>query len=457
MKHIQILVVDDEEGIRESLRGVLEDEGYSVETASEARAALEELTKRSYDVVLLDVWMPGMDGLETLEEIQKIPLAERPSVVMVSGHGNIETAVRATKLGAFDFLEKPLTIEKVTVTIQNALRHRQLEVEVARLKQATGEDRTILGDSVPIQALRQQLELMAKTNGRVLIFGESGSGKELVAHAIHRSSSRTDGPFVEVNCAAIPEDRIESELFGHRKGSFPGAIEDKVGKFEKADGGTLFLDEVGDMSLKTQAKVLRVLDEGRFQPLGADENIRADVRVIAATNKNLEDEIERGNFREDLFYRLNVIPFSVPPLRERTEDIRALADHFLSEYTTSYARKSKELTADAYRVLEEYSWPGNVRELKNLMERIVIMNPQVRVDARHIPLNAGPNGAKRSVPVLERFGSLQEVREAAERDYILRKLDETSGNVTKTAELLGLERSHLYRKMKALGIGPKES
>lgn len=457
MKHIQILVVDDEEGIRESLRGVLEDEGYSVETASEAKAALEELTKRSYDVVLLDVWMPGKDGLETLEEIQKIPLAERPSVVMVSGHGNIETAVRATKLGAFDFLEKPLTIEKVTVTIQNALRHRQLEVEVARLKQATGEDRTILGESVSIQALRQQLDLMAKTNGRVLIYGESGSGKELVAHAIHRSSSRASGPFIEVNCAAIPEDRIESELFGHRKGSFPGAIEDKVGKFEKADGGTLFLDEVGDMSLKTQAKVLRVLDEGRFQPLGADENIRADVRVIAATNKNLEDEIERGNFREDLFYRLNVIPFSVPPLRERVEDIRTLADHFLAEYTTSYARKTKELTPDAYRVLEEYPWPGNVRELRNLMERIVIMNPQVRVDARHIPLNAGPNGTRKSAPPVERFGSLQEVREAAERDYILRKLDETSGNVTKTAELLGLERSHLYRKMKALGIGPKEN
>jgi two-component system nitrogen regulation response regulator NtrX len=459
LKHIQILIVDDEEGIRESLRGVLEDEGYSVETVGKADAALEELTKRSYDLVLLDVWMPGKDGLETLEAIQKIPLAERPSVVMISGHGNIETAVRATKLGAFDFLEKPLTIEKVTVTIQNALRHRQLEVEVARLKHASGEDRTILGDSVPIQALRQQLELMAKTNGRVLIYGESGSGKELVAHAIHRSSSRAEGPFVEVNCAAIPEDRIESELFGHRKGSFPGAIEDKIGKFEKADGGTLFLDEVGDMSLKTQAKVLRVLDEGRFQPLGADENIRADVRVIAATNKNLEDEIERGNFREDLFYRLNVIPFSVPPLRERVEDIRGLADHFLAEYTTSYARKAKELTPEAYRVLEEYSWPGNVRELRNLIERIVIMNPQVRVDARHIPLNSGPNGLKRAQTekAMERFGSLQEVREAAERDYILRKLDETGGNVTKTAELLGLERSHLYRKMKALGIGPKES
>lgn len=455
MKYIQILVVDDEPGIQQSLRGVLEDEGYSVSVAGRGEDALAELHKRSYDVVLLDVWLPGIDGLETLERIQGMPLAERPNVVMISGHGNIETAVKATKLGAFDFLEKPLTIEKVTVTIKNALKQRKLEIELERLKGASGEQRKILGESVPMRAVRQQLELMAKTNGRVLIYGESGSGKELVAEAIHRLSPRAQCPFVEVNCAAIPEDRIESELFGHRRGSFAGAADDKIGKFEKADGGTLFLDEVGDMSLKTQAKVLRVLDEGRFQPLGAEESIRTDVRVIAATNKNLDDEIERGNFREDLFYRLNVIPFSVPPLRERVEDIRLLADHYLHEFTTSYARKAKELTADAYRVLEEYSWPGNVRELKNLMERIVIMNPQTRVEARQIPLNA----AKRNVPerALEPSGSLAEVREAAERDYILKKLDETGGNVTKTAELLGLERSHLYRKMKALGIGPKEN
>lgn len=455
MKHIQILVVDDEVSIQESLCGVLEDEGYSVRACSSGELALEELRRRSYDVMILDVWMPGIDGLETLDLVRKLPLADRPSVVMISGHGNIETAVRATKLGAFDFLEKPLTIEKVTVTIQNAIKNRSLELEVARLRQASGEERRILGESVPMRALRQQLELMAKTNGRVLIYGESGTGKELVAHAIHRLSPRANGPFVEVNCAAIPEDRIESELFGYRRGSFPGAMEDKTGKFERADGGTLFLDEVGDMSLKTQAKVLRVLDEGRFQPLGAEESIQADVRVIAATNKNLEDEIERGNFREDLFYRLNVIPFSVPPLRERVEDIRLLSDHFLAEFTTGYGRKVKELTPEAYRVLEEYPWPGNVRELKNLMERIVIMNPQTRVEARQIPLNS----MRRSVPerTMDRFGSLQEVREAAEREYILKKLEDTSGNVTKTAELLGLERSHLYRKMKALGIGPKDN
>lgn len=455
MKHIQILVVDDEQGIRESLQGVLEDEGYTVQVAGTAEKALEELQRRSYEVVLLDVWLPGMDGLAALEQILTMPAEERPSVVMISGHGNIETAVRATKLGAFDFLEKPLTIEKVTVTIQNALKTRKLEAEVERLRDAAGEERTILGSSVPMQALRQQLELMAKTNGRVLIIGESGSGKELVAHEIHKLSPRWNGPFVEVNCAAIPEDLIESELFGHRKGSFAGALEDKTGKFERADGGTLFLDEVGDMSLKTQAKVLRALDEGRFQPVGADESIQVDVRVVAATNKNLEDEIERGNFREDLFYRLNVIPFHVPPLRERVEDVRLLAEHYLAEFTSNYGRKAKELTGEAYRVLEEYSWPGNVRELKNLMERIVIMNPQTRVEARQIPLN----GVRRLSPErsVERFGSLQEVREAAEREYILKKLEETRSNITKTAELLGLERSHLYRKMKALGIGPKES
>jgi two-component system nitrogen regulation response regulator NtrX len=294
---------------------------------------------------------------------------------------------------------------------------------------------------------------MAATNGRVLIYGESGAGKELVAHALHAMSPRAAEPFVEINCAAIPEELIESELFGHQKGSFPGAHETKAGKFQKADAGTLFLDEVGDMSLRTQAKVLRALEEQRFEPLGAAEFVHVDVRVVASTNKNLDDEIERGNFREDLFYRLNVIPFSVPPLRERREDIPLLADHFLREFTTAYGRKPKELTPEAYAVLTEYHWPGNVRELRNLIERIVILNPQVRVDARHIPL--APPRRQQDRPSGQ-FGSLQEVREAAERDYILKKLDETNGNVTRTAELLGLERSNLYRKMRALGIGPKE-
>ena len=454
MKAARILVVDDEPLIRQSLSGVLEDEGYQTHAVESGEECCEELRHTAYDLVLLDVWLPGMDGLETLARIQEIPFADRPAVVIISGHGTIETAVKATKLGAFDFIEKPLTIEKVTLVAKNALQQHRLELELERLKADGRERLQIIGDSVSMKALRQQLTLMAATNGRVLIYGESGTGKELVAHAIHGSSARASEPFVEVNCAAIPEDLIESELFGHRKGSFAGAVDDKIGKLEKAHGGTLFLDEVGDMSLKTQAKVLRSLDEQRFEPVGAETSIQVDVRVVAATNKNLEEEIDRGNFREDLFYRLNVIPFSVPPLRERIEDIPLLADHFLKEFTLAYGRKPKELTAEAFEVLQQHRWPGNVRELRNLMERIVIMNPQVRIDARHIPLNP----AKRAVfeRPIERFGSLHDVRAAAEREYILKTLDETKGNVSRTAELLGLERSNLYRKMKALGIAPKE-
>jgi two-component system nitrogen regulation response regulator NtrX len=453
MKQRRILVVDDEPGIRQSLGGVLEDEGYCVESVESGETCLAALPGAGFEVVLLDIWLPGMDGMETLARIQEMPFGERPLVVMISGHGSIEAAVKATKLGAFDFLEKPLSIEKVSVVVKNALAHRTLAIENSRLKEDSGSRWRIIGESVPMKALRQQLSLMASTNGRVLIYGESGTGKELVAHAIHYLSPRSADPFVEVNCAAIPEELIESEMFGHAKGSFASAHESKVGKFQKADGGTLFLDEVGDMSLRMQAKVLRTLDEQRFEPVGAAGFVQVDVRVVAATNKNLEEEIERGNFREDLFYRLNVIPFFVPPLRDRREDIPLLADHFLVEFTTAYGRKPKELTPEAYRVLFEHHWPGNVRELKNLIERIVILNPQVRVDARHIPLAAPRRQQDRP---LDRFGSLQEVREAAEREYILKKLDETNGNVTRTAELLGLERSNLYRKMKTLGIGPKE-
>lgn len=454
MKSTRVLIVDDEPGIRDSLRGVLEDEGCECNTVESGEQCLQELARGSYDAVLLDVWLPGMDGMETLARIQEIPIEDRPQVLIISGHGTIETAVKATKLGAFDFLEKPLTIEKVTVVLNNAVQQRRLELELSRLKEQGNSRAQIIGESVPMKALRQQLSLMAATNGRVLIFGESGTGKELIAHAIHGASPRAADAFIEVNCAAIPEELIESELFGHRRGSLLSALDDKVGKLQKADGGTLFLDEVGDMSLKTQAKVLRALDEQRFEPVGAAESIQVDVRVVASTNKNLEEEIERGNFREDLFYRLNVIPFHVPPLRERVEDIRLLADHFLKEFARRYGRKPKELTDEALRVFEDYPWPGNVRELRNLMERIVIMNPQIRIDARHIPLDR----SRRAVfeRPADHFGSLQEVREAAERDYILKKLEETKGNVTRAAEMLGLERSHLYRKMKALGIAPKE-
>jgi two-component system nitrogen regulation response regulator NtrX len=453
MKPRRILVVDDEPEIRSSLCGVLEDEGYCPEAVESGEACLAALPSRTFELVMLDIWLPGIDGMEVLSRIQEIPFAERPVVVVISGHGSIEAAVKATKLGAFDFLEKPLSVEKVSVVVKNALAHRRLALENTRLKGDTDSRYRIIGESVPMKALRQQLALMAATDGRVLVFGESGTGKELVAHAIHQMSPRAPEPFVEVNCAAIPEELIESELFGHSKGSFTSAHEDKIGKFQKADGGSLFLDEVGDMSLRTQAKVLRALEEQRFEPVGAFRSVQVDVRVVAATNKNLDDEIERGNFREDLFYRLNVIPFSVPPLRDRREDIPLLAEHFLREFTTAYGRKPKELTPEAYQLLTEYHWPGNVRELKNLIERIVILNPQVRVDARHIPLNTLRRQPDRPP---DRFGSLQEVREAAEREYILKKLEEAHGNVTRTAELLGLERSNLYRKMKTLGIGPRE-
>ncbi|MBI5280752.1 MAG: sigma-54-dependent Fis family transcriptional regulator [Candidatus Solibacter usitatus] len=459
MKPTKVLIVDDEPGIRDSLRGVLEDEGYQAHAVGSGEECVQELASggelapAGYEAVLLDVWLPGMDGLETLQRIRASEMPGLPAVIMISGHGNIETAVRATKLGAFDFLEKPLTIEKVLVVLKNALEQRRLHLALDELRDSGRGKLQLIGQSMPIKALRQQIALMASTNGRVLIYGESGTGKELVAHAIHAQSARADAPFVELNCAAIPEELIESELFGHRKGSLAGALDDKTGKFEKADGGTLFLDEVGDMSLKTQAKVLRVLEEQRFEPVGFAEPVQVDVRVIASTNKNLEDEIERGNFREDLFYRLNVIPFEVPPLRERVEDIPELADHFLREFTTAYGRKPKELTPEAYAVLRQYTWPGNVRELKNLMERIVIMYPQIRIDARHVPLPVARKAADRSQ---DRNQSLVEVRQSAERDYILRKLEDSGGNVSRAAEALGLERSNLYKKMRVLGIAPRE-
>src|SRR5579863_5687358 len=364
-----ILIVDDERGIRESLGALLRDEGYDVGTSASGEECLELLEKRSFDLVLLDVWLPKMDGLQTLERIQA--QENSPMVVMISGHGNIETAVRSTKLGAFDFVEKPLSLQKTMLVVRNALDYVRLEKENQRLRAELEERHQILGSSVPMKALRQQIALTAPTTGRVLIYGESGTGKELVARALHAHSSRNEMPFVEVNCAAIPEELIESEMFGHRKGSFTGASEDKVGKFQKADGGTLFLDEVGDMSLKTQSKVLRVLEEQRVEPLGSNQPATVDDRVIAATNKKLEEEISRNAFREDLFYRLNVIPFYVPALRERPEDVPILASHFLHTFCEAYGKKDKEFSASAMEVLLAYPWPGNVRELKNLVERLV--------------------------------------------------------------------------------------
>ena len=446
-----ILVVDDEAEIRKSLRGVLEDEGFKVAVADSGESCLESVRSGSFDVVLLDIWLRGMDGLQTLKKLRE--LESVPEVIMISGHGTIETAVRATKLGAFDFVEKPLSAERILILIKNAIEAKRLRDENREYRRQLQAKSVIVGESIPMKALRQQIGLMAPTNGRVLIYGESGTGKELVAHAIHAQSLRKDKLFLELNCAAIPEDFIEAELFGYRKGALPGASTEKIGIFEKSDGGTLFLDEVGDMSLKTQAKVLRTLDEQRFTPVGADEAITVDVRLIAATNKNLEDEIATGNFREDLFYRLNVIPFYVPPLRERTEDVPMLARHFLKEFASTYGRRTREITDDAIGALMRYSWPGNVRELRNVIERLVIMNPSVfRLDRKHLPPLVYREGTCKA----PEYTSLHQARSAYERDYILKKLDENHGNVSRTAEALGLERSHMYRKMRTLGISVKE-
>jgi two-component system, NtrC family, nitrogen regulation response regulator NtrX len=449
--HPKILIVDDEEGIRESLASILRDERYSVEAVGSAEDALALIAKAEFQVVLLDIWLPGIDGMTALSRIQDLPHA--PAVIMISGHGSIETAVRATKLGAFDFIEKPLSLEKVNVLVRNALQQRQLQEENLTLRNELVHRYQVIGESVPMKALRQQIAVTAPTNGRVLIYGESGTGKELVARALHANSLRNKGPFVEVSCAAIPEELIESELFGHVKGSFSGATDDKAGKFQKADGGTLFLDEVGDMSHRTQSKVLRALEEQRIEPIGSNQTLRVDVRVIAATNKNLEQEIARGVFRQDLFYRLNVIPFHVPPLRDRREDIPVLARFFLNEFSAEYGKKTRELSEGALEILIRYPWPGNVRELKNLVERLVIVCPQARIEPHHLPPELFRGVAESPQ---HPYSTLHEARSAYEREFILRKLQEHRWNMTQTASALGLERSHLYRKMKSLGIAAPE-
>jgi two-component system nitrogen regulation response regulator NtrX len=445
MSH-SVLIVDDEPGIRQILKGVLEDEGFAVEAVSSGEAALRAFEQRVYTCVLLDVWLPKMDGLETLEKLR----AAYPdlSVVMISGHANIETAVRATKLGAFDFIEKPLSLEKTVLTVRNAIRQRELEAANTELRAKLDRSYAMIGDSVPMRALRQQITFAAPTTGRVLIYGESGTGKELVARALHAQSLRAARPFVEVNCAAIPEELIESELFGHIKGAFTGATQARRGKFEQADGATLFLDEVGDMSLKTQSKVLRALEEQRFEPVGSDTPISVDVRVIAATNKRLEAEIERGTFRADLFYRLNVVPFEIPPLRERLEDIPRLVEHFNREFSEANKRRPKEFTTAAIERMQNYAWPGNVRELRNTVERVIIMHSEARVEADDLPILSGQAPPASSY----NFDSWREAAETYEREYIQRKLAECDGNITRTAELMGVDRSNLYRRMKALGI-----
>ncbi len=440
-----ILIVDDEEGIRESLSGILEDEGYSIVTAESGEQALKIVQEQPPDLILLDVWLPEMDGLEALQEIKAI--RKEIPVIMISGHGNVEVAVKSTKIGAYDFLEKPLSLERILLSSRRALERSALERENRDLKDDLHKRWRLIGESPVIKDLRAQIEMAAHSNSRVLITGESGSGKELVARLLHGMGVRADKPFVEVNCAAMPLELIESELFGHEKGSFTGAFEKKKGKFEMADNGTLFLDEIGDMSLQTQAKVLRVIETQDFQRVGGSSNIKVDVRIIAATNKNLKEEVKKGAFRDDLFFRLNVIPISVPPLRDRKEDIPALVEYFIGSVTAEYRQLPKKITPEAIKSLQNYDWPGNIRELKNLIERLVIMTPSATIHSKDFFLTGKQEGLDYFT-----YHSLKDARDAFERDFILRKLEENNWNISRTAEILDIERSNLHRKIKAYGI-----
>ncbi|MBN2370202.1 MAG: sigma-54-dependent Fis family transcriptional regulator [Vicinamibacteria bacterium] len=449
-----ILIVDDESGVRASLSGILGDEGYSVETADSGEDCLTRLARGHHDLVLLDVWLPGMDGLTTLSRVRELE-PDLP-IVMISGHGTIETAVKAVRLGALDFIEKPLSLEKTLVAVRNALHQRRLEWEVRSLRREVEQKWLMVGESPAICGLRADIMRAAPSHGRALIFGENGTGKELVARNIHLHSRRSSGPFIEVNCAAIPEELIESELFGHARGAFTGAHMARKGKFEQADGGTLFLDEVGDMSLKTQAKVLRALQEQRVEPLGGGPATPIDVRVIAATNKDLLQQIEKRLFRDDLFFRLNVIPFHVPPLRERRSDIPLLARHFVARLALEYGRRPKELTTEALGVLSALPWPGNVRELHNVIERLFIMSPGERIRAEDVPQPSfsRPEPPAPCVPQKTSGATLAEARDAFERQHIWKTYQACGGNMSRTAEALKVERSNLYRKMKAFGLLP---
>ena len=445
----RILVVDDERAIQGTLRAVLEDEGYRVTTAGAGEEAIRVATDEAPDLIFLDIWMPGMDGLETLAELKRV----RPElvVIMVSGHATIETAVKATRLGAYDFIEKPLSLEKTLVSVTRALEHGRLERENANLKAKLDARTEIIGESAPMRALREAIATAAPTSGRVLVHGENGSGKELVARAIHGLSGRREAPFVEVNCAAIPEELIESELFGHERGAFTGAVARRRGKFETADGGTLFLDEIGDMSLKTQAKVLRALEEQVIERVGGREPIKVDVRVIAASNRDLQGRIAQGAFREDLFYRLNVIPIEVPPLRERRDDVPMLVDHFIAVFSAENGKRLKTISGEALAYFLAYDWPGNVRELRNMVERLVIMTAGDVIGPDDVPAPLRP---KEAPPIAEGPRSLKDARDGFERAYILAELRTNDWNMTRTAERLGIERSHLYRKIKSYGITP---
>ncbi len=450
----QILVVDDEERIRQSLNGILKDEGYEVVGSKDGAQALKQLESDPPDLVLLDIWMPGMDGMEVLERMKgQVP---NLPVIMISGHGNIELAVKAVKLGAYDFIEKPLSLEKVLLAVNNALVFSKLEQENRVLRQEVERKYEIVGNSTEVQKLKEQIKIVAPTNGWVLINGENGTGKELIARAIHRLSLRAEKSFVEVNCAAIPEELIESELFGHEKGSFTGALTKKRGKFDLAHEGTLFLDEIADMSLKTQAKILRILQEQKFERVGGTEMIYVDVRVIAATNRDLMEEIQKGKFREDLFYRLNVIPLTAPPLRERRGDIPLLVEYFIEAFCLENNKEKKKISPEAMELLKGYAWPGNVRELKNLVERMVIMTRGPVIEEKDVPAPVREHPKAPLEFSFFDFDLLRDARREFEKRFIMKKLSENDENISKTAEMIGIERSNLHRKIKSYEIAMRK-
>lgn len=449
MHNQKILVIDDEHSIRSSLKGILEDEGFSVKTAETGEEGLEVLKSQSFDLILLDIWLPGLNGIEVLQEIKA--LEDNPQVVMISGHGTIESAVRATKLGAHDYLEKPLSLEKVVLTIRNALVQKRLDEENVQLREKQRPKYYLVGNSPAIQKLRNEIDKAAPSHGRVLIFGENGTGKEFVARLIHQQSQRKDNRFLEINCSAIPDELIERELFGYPRGAFSQETKAKKGKLRLADGGTLFLDEIGDMNLKTQAKLVRVIEEQKFEPLESAEHIPVNIRIIAAASKNLKELISRGKFREDLFFKLNVIPFSIPPLRERAEDIPVLIGYFLGHFSDEYGKKPKTMSPDAMNAFLRYFWPGNVSELMNVIERFVIMVPDDEINASHLSLLVETREAEYLADLLEN-PSLEQAKEHFERKYIHRLLLRNRWEIAKTAHDLRIVEGELRQKIKALNI-----
>ncbi|MBN2654912.1 MAG: sigma-54-dependent Fis family transcriptional regulator [Nitrospirae bacterium] len=451
MSKKNVLIVDDEQGIRDTLAGIFEDEGYSISTSSTGEECLNHLGEQTPDLILLDIWLPGIDGIEALTKIKE--MNSSIPVIMISGHGNIELAIKSTRLGAYDFLEKPLSLEKVLLVANRALQQKALEQENMELRTSLSKKWQMIGSSPAMQRINSQIKLAAASSSRVLILGESGTGKELVARLLHEGSDRKKEPFIEVNCAAIPQELIESELFGHEKGSFTGATDRKTGKFELADRGTLFLDEIGDMTLQTQAKVLRIIETQEFQRVGGSKNIKVDTRIIAATNKDLAFEAKNGRFREDLYFRLNVIPINLPPLRERKQDIPDLVNYFVERFYADNGMKPKNFSSEAIKILADHSWPGNIRELRNAVERLLIMSPASIIGADDVEALGS-----RSVKTygdeygVFSYSMLKDAKEAFEKEFIKRKLSENAWNVSKTSDAIGLERSNLHKKIKAYDI-----